>query len=243
MKKYIFFLCILLIALFPVTGQDIIYCENSNPPFSFSNGDNVAGIYPDIVREIYRRMGREAVLVAYPWPRAILEAKRSASGIAGIVKNSEREQYLDYTDPINTERFVVYYLDASKKIESVSDLKGLHVGVIRGWSYGNSIEGAIQAKLFYVEENISDRLNFRKLLTRRIDAVIAIEESGERVLKELQPEREVYTSGALFELDIYMAFNKTLNKQNDIAEINSIIADLHEDGTIDRICHGEGISR
>jgi len=235
MNKYLIAFLIGIIAIGTLHGQDIIYCENANPPFSYDRDNRACGIYPEIIREIYSQLHQDVTLIPVPWQRALSTVKNTQTGIGGLVKNSQREQYLDYTIPMYSEVFVIYYRMGKQKITSLDDLRGLTIGTIRGWSYGDVFDDAAKQNIFVIQDNISEKLNIEKLRYGRIDAVIAIEESSDLIIQELGLTDMIEKSEYSLNLDIYMAFNKKCNKQNDIQRINEIINKLQSDGLIMQI--------
>ena len=203
-----FFLCSSLLL-----GQDIIYFDKSNPPFMYQNGEAV-GLYPSIVKEIYRRLNQNVVCVSVPWIRALTEVKKSPVGIGGLYKNSEREQFLDFTIPLYQEKLVIYYLKTTKiKINTLQDLYGKKVGVIRGWSYGDYFDSTVKNGNFITEETTSDILNMKKLINKRLDVVIAIVNSGDKAVSKVDIGNQIQKSDPILYLDVYIAYNKKINKQ------------------------------
>ena len=102
-------------------------------------------------------------------------------GIGGLYKNAERLARYDFSDPIHVENIAVHYRRAKPvDFRMVADLYGKRVGVLRGWSYGGTFDAASQSGWIATEEVSSDRSNFLKLMDGRLDAVLAIAESGTR---------------------------------------------------------------
>lgn len=139
--------------------------------------------------------------------------------------------------PIYSEKFVIYYRKdmGINEIESIDDLRGLRIGTIRGWSYGDAFDDAVKHNSFEIQENISEKHNINMLKYGRLDALIAIEESSDLIIQELGLTNIIGKSDYSLNLDIYMAFNKMCSKQNDIKRINEIISEFILDGTISRI--------
>jgi polar amino acid transport system substrate-binding protein len=107
---------------------------------------------------------------------------------------------------------------------------------LRGWSYGDEFDKAKEAGLFTVEEVDSDAQNLAKLKNDRLDAVLAIKESGDasmsgfgtaRVFAALEP--------LLSEKPTYLAFSKQMNKAQLLKSFNEALASMRQDGTWDKI--------
>jgi polar amino acid transport system substrate-binding protein len=206
----------------------------------YARDGTAQGIYPALTREIYRRLGSSVDCRAIPWTRALSEARDATGGIGGLYINQEREAFLDFSEPLYKEDLAVYYREASGfKIRTVGDLRGKTVGVICGWSYGDEFDAASQNAAFIIEVNSSDELNFQKLLAGRIDVVIAVINSGDQFLAR-EPFAGVITrSEAIFSLDVFIAFHRSLKKKDDLARINAAIAAMKKDGSLERIATQE----
>jgi polar amino acid transport system substrate-binding protein len=235
MRKNALALIAIALSIASAGAQDRMYFENANPPYAYARDNEAAGLYPEIVREIYRRLGRDIELVPAPWQRALYEARHASTGIGGLIKNAEREPWLDFSNAIYTEKFAVYQSVGAREIESVDGLAGLSVGVIRGWSYGNAMDALFASGIVRDERNISEKANLMKLGQGRVNAVIAIEDSGDALVRELGLADRVRKTRVAFSVDIYIAFSKSLNMADDLGKINAVIESLRSDGTIDAI--------
>jgi polar amino acid transport system substrate-binding protein len=224
---------------FLLFSQDTVYFDTANPPFMYGSDHTAQGIYPAIVQEIYRITGKPVQCISIPWIRALAEVKNTNSGIGGIYFSDERSEFLDFSEPLYQENLVIYTLNSSKLITSIQDLENMRIGVIRGWSYGKEFDEQIKAIFFIVEENSSDILNFRKLLEARLDAVIAVDISGDKVIEKLQVQEKVVKNTYSIHLPVYLAFNKSMNKKNDLVLINSTIKQINDSGMLSRIVSSE----
>ena len=157
----------------------IINVDENAPPFMYLHHEQAAGIYPRIIVEAFRRKNIPVKVNAIPWKRALAEAKSGRAGIAGLYWTEERARYFDFSDPLLTEKILIYVRsDSVFPFTSLNDLKGKKLATISGWVYGNEFDKARASGLFATDPNINDGLNFEKLIRRRVDAVIAIESSG-----------------------------------------------------------------
>jgi len=207
-----------------------IAVDESNDPFMYKNKDTgeADGLYPTIVKALFDKIGVDVSVVAYPWKRVMLLSGKGSVGAAGIYKNSERILIYDYSDSIFDERVVVFMrADHAFPFQTVEDLKGKRVGVVRGWSYGDTFDTARKQSLFVVEDSVSDELNFRKLDLGRLDCVIAIDLSGELVFKKLEFKNEIIASNVpMLMISTHIAFSKESNKRDLIQKLNHAIAEL-----------------
>ncbi len=235
MRKNALAFFMIALSIVSVSAQDRMYFENANPPYAYTRNNEAAGLYPEIVREIYRRLGRDVELVPLPWKRALHEGRTTSTGIGGLIKNEERESWLDFSDAMYTETFAVYQRVGAREIASLDDLAGMSVGVNRAWSYGDAIDARLASGIVREERNVCEKANFQKLGRGRIDAVIAIEDSGDALLEELGLAGVVRKTRLTFSIDVYLAFSKSLSKAEDLRKINEVIGVLRSDGTIQAI--------
>jgi polar amino acid transport system substrate-binding protein len=211
-----------------------IAVDESNPPFMYKDkgSGDVLGLYPAIVEALFDKVGEDVSVVAYPWKRLLLLSEVGEVGVAGIYKNSKRQLIYDYSDPIYEERIVVFMRhDGVFPFQAVEDLKEKRIGVIRGWSYGDSFDSARKNNLFVTENSISDEYNFKKLALGRLDCVLAIDLSGELLLQKLELQNDIVASRIpLIVNPTYIAFSKESNKGNLIQMLNNAITELKAEG-------------
>ncbi|WP_114099118.1 ABC transporter substrate-binding protein [Thalassospira profundimaris] len=235
----LWFIVCSMAALLPVRHAHAltIYVDEANPPFMYRSDDQAEGIYPDIVRAVFARAGISVKIIAVPWRRALMHLENGDGGIAGIYKNLERQKRYAFSDPIHREGLMIYRPKTDFAGESdLDDLEGMSVGVIRGWSYGDAFDSARRAGLFSASEATGDDQNFSMLISKRIDAVIAVREAGDIWIKKLRLEDQIVRAeSALFENQTFIALNRRSKDLSKIALINRAIAEMVEDGTFDSI--------
>jgi len=112
-----------------------IAVDSANPPFMYAEDNKAVGLYPVLLNAVFAKMGMTTEIEAYPWKRTLSMGEKGAAAIGGIYKNEERLKIYDYSDPIFSEKLLIYVnKDASFPFSGVSDLKGKRIGVILGWS-------------------------------------------------------------------------------------------------------------
>jgi polar amino acid transport system substrate-binding protein len=109
----------------------------------------------------------------YPWTRLLVNAKNSEGIIFGLSKNRERLQIYQFSEAIYANYvWLVTRSDSSFSYNSMLDLKGKTVGVIRGTSYGDEFDSQRNV-LFQVEEDVgSHGARLKKLINKRMDVMI-----------------------------------------------------------------------
>ncbi|WP_162044127.1 ABC transporter substrate-binding protein [Undibacterium sp. YM2] len=109
----------------------------------------------------------------YPWTRLLVNAKNGEGIIFGLSKNRERLQTYQFSEAIYANYvWLVTRSDSSFSYNSMLDLKGKTVGVIRGTSYGDEFDSQRNV-LFQVEEDVgSHGARLKKLINKRMDVMI-----------------------------------------------------------------------
>ncbi len=226
------------LGLMSLTGQAApplqVAVDTDNPPFMYGRQGHAKGLYPDIVQNIFARTGTKVLIVPLPWPRALASVNAGKMGIAGIYKTSSRMKVMDFSDPLFVERIWVYSLSKSPhRFRNMSDLSGLRVGVIRGWSYGDEFDAARKQKAFTISEIDSDELGMSMLRASRIDVMLSIQQSAQLVLGGSQDI--IASSKPLAEFPTYVAFPKSLKMTYLLARFNKALADAKQDGSYSAI--------
>jgi polar amino acid transport system substrate-binding protein len=215
-----------------------VFCDAANPPFMYATTDQKAsGIYPAIIAEAFSRMGVPVRISAEPWKRALAEVESGTGGIGGIYKTAARLEKYDYSDELYVERLQMVTLAARPfTLSGLESLRGMRLGVLRGWSYGDAFDRARAAGDFTVEEVESDAQNLSKLQAGRIDAVIATREGADSSIAVSSSPRDfVILEPPLFETPTYLAFAKHARKTELLASFNTALASMRRDGTWEKI--------
>lgn len=228
-----------VLAFLPVNHAQAltIYVDEANPPFMYRAEDRAAGIYPDVMRAISARAGIDVKIVAVPWRRALFHLENGEGAVAGIYKNLERQKKYAFSNPIHRESLMIYRLTSTFAGENtLEDLSSMNVGVIRGWSYGNAFDNARNVGKFETSEAAGDDQNFAMLISKRLDAVIALREAGDIWIRKLQLEDQIVRAdSAMQEHPTFIAFNRNAKDISKLALINRAIAGLIDDGSIETI--------
>jgi len=104
-----------------------------------SDSSKLQGYSWDILRYSIHAMGYSIELHIYPWTRAM---KYTETGYVDLLfptaKNKEREKIFYYShEYVDQVKYLVYIRkDSSFTWNGLISLKGLRIGVMRGWNYG-----------------------------------------------------------------------------------------------------------
>ena len=130
------------------------------------------GLASHIISEAYKLEGIKVKWGFFPWKRAYEAAKDGQTWNASAVwwPTDEAKASFLITDPVINTSFVFFHLKTKKfDWKKVEDLKGLAIGVTRGYDYGKPFMEAVENKQLIVDEVSADELNYKKLLKGRID--------------------------------------------------------------------------
>lgn len=226
------FACVALSA----RAAPVVAIDNANPPFMYQEAGQAKGLYPVLLRAVFKRAGIEVEVRAIPWKRALRMGENGRVGIGGIYKTAPRLEVFDYSQPIFEEKLLVYVRKgAALKFEQVGDLHGKRVGVIRGWSYTEEFDQALKSGRILATESSSDEANFRMLASGRLDAVIAIELAGQRLIQQLELSRMQALEPPLSINPTYLVFAKKAQQQALLQRFDQSLQEMREDGSFDRL--------
>lgn len=216
-------------------AEDIfINIDEAHPPFMYDKDSRPAGIYPALIGAVFKRLQIQVRFEPKPWARAVQETDSGLAGLAGVYKNSERIRKWDFSEPLLVERiFVFSHSSRPVACNSIDDLKGKLIGVMRGWSYGDTFDTARRAGVFQTEEVGTDSQNFQKLAMGRLDALLAIPESVTELTSQYTSIHPSKTP--LVEAPSFLAFAKTANRQNLLEKFNQILAEMKASGEFEII--------
>ena len=106
------------------------------PPFVFEdNKGNFSGISSGYIETISKRLGiKIRPLKGLTWPQVLEQVKSGGVDILpAVARTPEREKFLNFTKPYISFPIVVATLRSGPFVDSLSDLKGLRVGVVKGY--------------------------------------------------------------------------------------------------------------
>ena len=218
----------------------VVDVDAENPPFMSSRAGDAVGLYPALIRAALGRCHDHVRVQAKPWKRAFVEIDKAQAGVGGLCRNAERLAKYDFSDPIYVENIAVFYRTVQPfDFRTVADLYGKRVGVLRGWSYGDDFDVAKRNGSIATEEVSSDRSNFLKLTDGRLDAVLAIEESGQAAMAASGLHGIEQANAYLASYPVYLAFSKKAAKSDLLVCFNKALAEMKQDGAFERIVRQE----
>jgi len=214
-------------------AETLIAIDNANPPFMYQHQGQPQGLYPQMLQAIFARLGEPLQIQPMPWKRALLRGAGGEVGIGGIYRNAERIKVFDYSAPIFEERLMLYvHQDRPFVFGQVGDLHGKRIGVIRGWSYTEDFDQAARSGQILAQEGSSDEANLRKLASGRLDAVVAIELAGQRLLQLPGLEHLTALPQPLSINPTFLVFAKQADQGALLQRFNQVLQDMRKDGSL-----------
>lgn len=137
-------------------------------PPHFSQSSTGQGYYTEIVREALARAGYSLEVRFVPFERAMQTAQHGdISGILGGLKTTQRQQMFYFSEPVVEVEIALFgRANEDYAYQSLADLKGYRVGVMRGASISPEFD---QAEHFDKHQVTSQLQNLSKLMSGRID--------------------------------------------------------------------------
>ena len=192
------------------------------------------GLALAIVREAFRRGGHSVRFSIRPWSRGLRGARLGVfEGLAAAWRSSARENELAYSKPYLTNEIrIVTRADRPLTVRSVEDLRGLRLGVVRDYAYGEPFDSAD-----FLDRVSSNALleNLLRVLNGQIDATL----DDTRVLQweidhRLGPgkQRLKLLDPPLARRGLYVALSRQLpDYQRLLADFNRGLDAMKQDGT------------
>ncbi len=240
--------CLLITAMvlsciFPagVLAQDKIRVSVGEWPPFLSESLKYHGVAARIVTEAFKLEHIKVEYAWFPWKRAFENVKNGDCEASAIwTWSAERAQYVEFSDPITEHHMVFFYLK-EKPLEwkTLEDLKGMRIGAMLGYHYGEAFDKAEKSGQITVERIAHEEANFKKLLARRVDLVVVESDVGHELMKTRfsADERKLMTSHPT-PVNIYsnhiVVSKKLPHRQEFLTAFNKGLKQLKISGKFDR---------
>ncbi len=171
MKRILLFILINLWAVGAIAQQPLRISFIEYKPFS-SNSLPKFGFINEIIREAFAIEGIEVEFILTSPAKAYQSIKNGdIDASSGWAPTEERKAYAGFTKPIYTSSIVLFsHRDNPISWSRLNANKRIEMGVTKNYYYGEMFTKARTNRLFSVQTAVSDKINFKKLIRRRIDA-------------------------------------------------------------------------
>lgn len=223
------------------TTTPFLLVEDPWPPYTMGQAGDIAeqGLVVELMHELFARVGQPVRLELYPWKRCIFMVKNNkADALMLTVKTTDREQYAYFPEAFFVNRINFYHRSGEKiSWESFSDLKGYTIGLVAGAKYSQEFQDAVKQVPLEIETVNDISTNLRKLKAGRIDLTPVLDVVAAKLISDSE-EFYGYFEAAIKPLRItpmQMAISKSSGLMNYSTEINQVIREMKDDGTVDEI--------
>lgn len=246
-KTIVAIMAIIALLQSPAWSQPIkvtVYGEDEYPPYSYREGRDIKGIYPDILREAFSRMDRYDVdLDTMPWKRMIGELKAGRIFALFAPYWVETRPWMIYSKPILEEKVVVFGLRSKMQGRSrwPEDFYGARVGLTHGYAHevllGERGVAALKEGKIKLKNTMDNRTNLMYLLSGKID--LYLNDSLTDMKGQDEAEDPVVIAAEVGTQWGYLGLSSNLDRfpfvQDFKASFNSTIESLKKEGFIDRV--------
>lgn len=230
---------LLLLASLPASAaQKVRYCDYPvYPPVSWSDGRQVRGLAPTVVRELFSRMGYEVeIVVLGNWTRCLLDAAQGRVDVVLAYDSDQRDLGMRFsTEPVVREEVAVF-VNRQRPVhfQRLDDLAGYRGGLLFGESYGQAFDRFV-ARHQNIEWVSSSGQNFGKLIRGRIDFVVQERRTGELFVENLPGAGDIVALPRALSVDyLRVAVSKRSPLSTRMAEIDRQLKQMAAAGEIER---------
>jgi len=243
---YLILMCVLL-STSPLFANDVIkvkihFAEEAKwPPFTPNTyGQTQEGLSYILMKEIFSQMNIEVNLELLPQKRMLLYLKSGRKDAVTVIsKNKKRAEYLQFSESIVQKKGYIYYLKKrhpSFNWEKYEDLKGLKIGVVAGHNLGKDFNAAVLKHELDIKPVSQSKQNFDKLIEQKIDVLLSIEPTANHFLKKVAYKDKIgQASKQYYSKYYYIGFSKKSNAKRLIPQVNKVIQQMKNEGTLKKI--------
>lgn len=252
---------ILLFATYVLLAQDpsLKLASNVWPPFTNIQSEKAFAL--DLVREALARMDIKAEFIITDFEDVLNGIDEgSFDGSAALWESEQRRNKYHFSEPYLQNRLILVGRKGTDvSAESVSQLTGKRLGLVKNYAYGSEIASS---RVFVPVFGSSDKENLERLLKNEIDYMLVdallLQFLFENQIKDVSDflsigEKPLIIRTLHLAIDrrvpdsrsIVSQFNHEISKMisdgtyNKILELNWIVADVNGDGQTELIMSGE----
>lgn len=243
MKRLLLLLVILSLYALPAqsTEKVILSTLEWQPYIGQTMKNN--GYVAAVVNEAFKRNGIDVELQFHQWTRTVgLAMAGEVDGYFPEYYAENIEEYANFSVPFPGGPLVFFKLkDNDVTFNSLQDLKGLKIGVVKGYTNSKEFD---EADFLLKDPAKDDLTNFKKLAAGRIDLLLVDKFVGLQILKEQLPDKVgeiVFMEKSLEEKDLYVCISKkAANGDALLKAFNEGLNQMKADGTISKIMAEHG---
>jgi len=189
-----FGLLLALAANSAMAAEKVRYCDYPvYPPISWSDGKQVRGLAPSVVKNLFGRLGYDVeIVVLGNWKRCLLDAAEGRVDVVLAYSTAQREQSMVFsTVPVLREEVALFInRQHPVKFERLEDLANYRGGLLFGESYGVDFDRLV-AQHQNIEWVSDSGQNFGKLIRGRIDFITSERRTGQLYVENLPGAQDI----------------------------------------------------
>lgn len=177
-------LLIIFLSFTQVFAKEIILSSEDFPPFT-SKKLYQDGFVSQIVESAFAIRGYKVKYVFYPGARSFKEAESGTLvGTVPWAYRKDREKKFYYSDSVCDADVEMFFykrglqFDWDTDTQNYEELRGVPIGAVRSYDYGEKFQNAEKEKVISVERVIDIKQNFRRLIRNRLKVVISQRQVG-----------------------------------------------------------------
>ncbi|OIQ24216.1 ABC transporter substrate-binding protein [uncultured Vibrio sp.] len=165
------------------------------------------------IQKVFAQQGYKVEFHFLPWKRAYKKTNEGEFVATAVwMYTEDRAKLFHYSDPVAQEQFVFFHLKETPfDWQSLSDIKGAHLGGGLGYSYGNELDQMIEEEQVTIKRVEGPTKAFQLLKYRRIDIVPEEKHIGMFTLNKMPietQERITYHPTPFLTNDSFLMFSK-----------------------------------
>ena len=230
---------LMLLAGTAQAAEKIRYCDYPvYPPISWSDGKQVRGLAPSVVKNLFGPLGYQVeVVVLGNWKRCLLDAAEGRVDVVLAYSTAQREQSLLFSKVPVLREEVALFINRQHpvKFERVQDLARYRGGLLFGESYGVEFDRMV-AQNNNIEWVSDSRQNFGKLIRGRIDFITQERRTGQLYVENLAGAQDIVALPTALSVDyLRVAVSRRSPLAERMPDIDAQLQRMVNAGDIERL--------
>ena len=236
--RCLFGLWLALLAGNAVAQQSVRYCDYPvYPPISWSDGKQVRGLAPSVVKQLFAELGYQVeIVVLGNWKRCLLDAAEGRVDVVLAYSTAQREQTLLFSRVPVLREEVALFINRQHPVqfERLEDLTRYRGGLLFGESYGVAFDRMVAAH-DNIEWVSDSRQNFGKLIRGRIDFITQERRTGELYVEHLAGAQDIVALPKALNVDyLRVAVSRRSPLASQMPRIDAQLQRMVDAGDIER---------
>lgn len=227
---------ILLLVPLLTTAKVIKLGVDQWPPYSVVSDDFIGGIDIDVVKYIANQIDHEIEIILCPWKRCLrMIEKGDVDMLTSLLRNKEREQFIDFLSPAYYVSNKVFYVLANSDvvINSYQNLEKLIIGTGLGQINDDTFDNDKRLRKIPIvnEEKLIDML-----IKKRVDTFLSVENYADYIIEHQGLTSTIQKSSFRFgSTKAHMGLSKKSHLKSQLSELNALLKEMVNGGIVDNI--------